>query len=454
MSPKTAPFATEIPARRPRFKISSSQPALFMVQARGYSTEQRRARKGLRMVAPASIPEGSQLSAVPAPLLNVCFVLLVINVAFFPAAFFAHWWIFDAGGHGIPTDFVNVWSAGKLVLEGQPALAYDWNIQKQLEVATLGQSYDGNFAWHYPPPFLFVASLLALFPYAVAYIGWAAASFVPYLVMMRSVVGRRFGLVLAAAFPVVLTNALVGQNGFLTASLIGGTLVLLPSRPVLSGICLGLLSYKPQYGLLFPLLLVATSQWRVFVTAAVVAAAMALASWLAFGTQSWQAFVHWLPMFSQAFLTEGRAYWGKMQSIFALVRFFGGGELLAWVLQWILTGTVAVVLVVMWRSRIDYALKAAGLAIGTLLVTPYLFLYDLMVLAVPVGFLVRLGLSHGFRRFELPALGLVAFLLMFYPLFAAPTGFAATLIVAALVGRRCGFWRSEAETSELIAARA
>jgi arabinofuranan 3-O-arabinosyltransferase len=393
------------------------------------------------MAALPSIPAGSPASAVPAPLFNVCFVLLVINAAFFPAGFYAHWWIFDAGGLGIPTDFINVWSAGKLVQDGHPALAYDWNIQKQLQVAVLGRSYEGNFAWHYPPPFLFVAGVLARFPYAVAYIGWAAASFVPYLLMMRSVVGRPFGLVLAAAFPVVLTNTLVGQNGFLTAALIGGMLVLLPTRPVLSGICLGLLSYKPQYGLLFPLVLIAAAQWRVFFTAAAVAAIMAVASWLAFGTGSWQAFVHWLPMFSQAFLTEGRAYWGKMQSVFALVRFFGGSEQLAWVFQWLMTGTVAVTLVLLWRSRIDYSLKAAALATGTLLATPYLFLYDLMVLAIPVAFLVRLGLSHGFRRYELPALGLVAFLLMFYPVFAAPTGFAATLIVAALIAGRCGLWR-------------
>jgi hypothetical protein len=193
---------------------------------------------------------------------------------------------------------------------------------------------------------------------------------------------------------------------------------------------------------LFPLVLIAASQWRVFFTAAAVATAMATASWLAFGTESWQAFVHWLPMFSQAFLTEGRAYWGKMQSIFALVRFFGGGEPLAGIFQWIMTATVAVALVVMWRSRVRYSLKAAALAIGTLLVTPYLFLYDVMVLAIPVGLLVRLGLSHGFRRYELPALGLTAFLLMFYPLFAAPTGFAATMVVAALIAGRCGLWRS------------
>jgi hypothetical protein len=399
------------------------------------------------MAASPSISAGSQAGAVPALLFNVCFVLLVINAAFFPAAFFGHWWIFDERGLGIPTDFINVWSAGRLVQDGHPALAYDWDIQKQVQVAVLGQSYPGNFAWHYPPPFLFVAGVLARFPYAVAYIGWAVASFVPYLLMMRSVVGRPFGLVLAAAFPVVLINTLVGQNGFLTASLIGGMLVLLPTRPVLSGIRLGLLSYKPQYGLLFPLVLIAASQWRVFFTAAAVAAAMAIASWLAFGTQSWQAFVHWLPMFSQAFLTEGRAPWGKMQSIFALVRFCGGGEQWAWIFQWIMTGTVAVTLVALWRSRIDYSLKAAALATGTLLVTPYLFLYDLMVLAIPVAFLVRLGLSEGFRRYELPALGLVAFLLMFFPVFVAPTGFAATLIVAALIAGRCGLWRASAVTA-------
>jgi hypothetical protein len=399
------------------------------------------------MAAPSPVPAVSASGAVPAPLFNVCFVLLVINAAFFPAAYFAHWWIFDERGHGIPTDFINVWSAGRLVLEGHPALAYDWDIQKALQVAVLGQSYDGNFAWHYPPPFLLVASLLARLPYPVAYAGWAAASFIPYLVMMRSTVGRPFGLVLAAAFPVVLTNTLVGQNGFLTASLIGGMLYWLPLRPLLSGICLGLLSYKPQYGLLFPLVLIASSQWRVFFAAAITAAAMAIASTLAFGTESWQAFVHWLPMFSQAFLTEGRAYWGKMQSIFALVRFFGGSEQWAWVMQWIMTAAVAVVLVLLWRSRVRYALKAAALATGTLLVTPYLFLYDLMVLAIPVAILVRLGLAHGFRRHELPALGLVAFLLMFYPLFAAPTGFAATLIVASLIAGRCGLWGAQGVTT-------
>jgi Glycosyltransferase family 87 len=399
--------------------------------------------------APMMVQEQCPL---PAALFNLCFVLFVIQATLFPTAYFGHWWIYDANGLGIPTDFVNVWSAGRLVLEGHAAQAYDWDIQKAVQVAVLGQSYPGNFAWHYPPPFLFVASLLAHFPYAVAFIGWGAASLVPYLAVMRAIVGRPFGLLLAMAFPVVLTNTLVGQNGFLTASLIGGALVLMPARPILSGLCLGLLTYKPQYGLLFPLVLIATSQWTVFVTAALVAVAMALASWLAFGTESWQAFFHWMPMFSQAFLTEGRAPWWKLQSLFALVRYFGGTEQFAWIFQWIMTGSVAVGLVLMWRSRVSYSLKAAALAAGTLLVTPYLFMYDMMVLAVAVAFLVRIGLETGFHRYELAALTCAFILIASFSFLGLPVGLGATLIVASLILRRAGPWWRRGHAASVMAA--
>jgi arabinofuranan 3-O-arabinosyltransferase len=406
------------------------------------------------MATPTSAPTvAPERTAIPPALLIVCFVLCIINASLLQRGFVAHWWIFDENGLGIPTDFVNVWSAGRLVLDGHPAQAYDWDIQKQVQVAVLGQGYDGNFAWHYPPPFLFVAAVLAYFPYGAAYVGWAAVSLVPYLAVMRAIVGSNFGILLALAFPVVFTNALVGQNGFLTASLIGGALYLMPVRPALSGICLGLLSYKPQYGVLFPIALIAAAQWKVFFTAGTVAVLIAALSWLAFGTESWQAFFHWMPMFSQAFLTEGRAPWGKMQSIFALVRYLGGTEQLAWVLQWIMSGMVAVLLALIWRSRkVLYPLKAASLAAGALLITPYLFLYDLMVLAIAVAFLVRLGLDQGFARYELPALGLVAALLMIFPLVGAPTGFAATLIVTTLVARRVGPWWRREQTPSLAAA--
>ena len=54
-------------------------------------------------------------NAIPKSLLNVCFVLAVINASFFPAAYHLHCWIYDLNGQGIPTDFVNVWAAGRMV---------------------------------------------------------------------------------------------------------------------------------------------------------------------------------------------------------------------------------------------------------------------------------------------------------------------------------------------------
>jgi arabinofuranan 3-O-arabinosyltransferase len=420
-----------------------------------YAFEQAAHQQEICMVAFFSIrPTAPEPNAVPVSLVKACFVLFVINASFFPTAYFAHWWIYDVNGLGIPTDFVNVWAAGRLVLDGHPAQAYDWVIQKQVEVALLGQDFVGYFAWHYPPPFLFVASLLALFPYPVAFVGWMAVSVVPYLAVMRAIVGRNFGFLLALALPVAFSNIFVGQNGFLTAALIGATLYLLPMRPILAGVCLGLLSYKPQYGLLFPVVLIAASQWRAFFAAGGTVVVLALVSWLAFGTESWQAFFHWMPMFSQAFLTEGKAPWWKLQSIFALVRYFGGTEQLAWGFQWVLTASVAVVLALMWRSRVPYTLKAAGLAAGTLLTTPYLFMYDLMVLAIPVAFLVRIGFREGFRRYELPALGVAALLIIGFICSGVPLGFGATLIVAGLVLRRAGLWWQHEPAPGLVAAGA
>lgn len=404
--------------------------------------------------ASSAPPAVGRSGVLPATLLNVSFVLAIVTLAYFSTAYLTHIWIYGDDGRGIPTDFVNVWAAGRLALEGHPALAWDWDIQKQVELDLLKQDFVGHFAWHYPPPFLFVASFLAQFPYAAAFIGWAAFSAIPYLAVMRAIIGRNAGLVLAIGFPAAFINVLVGQNGFLTASLIGGMLYLMPTRPVLAGICLGLLSYKPQYGLLFPLVLLAAAEWTVLFTAGIVTVAIAGISWLAFGTESWQAFIHWIPMFSQAFLTEGRAPWFKMQSIFALVRYFGGSEQLGWIFQWVLTASVAVVLVVMWRSRLPYALKAAMLATATLLTTPYLFMYDLVVLAIAVAFLIRAGLDHGFARHEVMALILVYALLATFLFLGQPVGFPAILIVFALILNRCAAWRTaEAASLQLASAR-
>lgn len=404
------------------------------------------------MAASDSILEIAPLQIeIPARLRKVCFTLCAMNLMLCLAAYFLGAWIYDRNGLGIPADFISFWAAGRLALDGFPAQAFDWDILKRIEIAKLGQDFAGNYPWHYPPPFLFVASVLALLPYSVAYFGWVFASLVPYVAVMRAIVGHNFGVLLALAVPMVFMNALVGQNGFLTAALIGGTLYLIPIRPVLAGICLGLLTYKPQFGLLFPIALIAAGHWRVFVSASVTAIAMFVVSWLAFGTESWLAFFHWLPKSSQEILTDGKATWWKLQSIYSMVRYFGGAEQLAWAFQFVLTASVAVVLALMWRSRLPYSLKAGALAAGTLLAMPYLAIYDMVVLAIPVAFLVRIGLTTGFRDYELPALGGAVVLIACY-FTATPTGLGATLIVSILILGRAGSWWRREPTPPLVAA--
>jgi arabinofuranan 3-O-arabinosyltransferase len=375
-------------------------------------------------------------SAVPRIIMSVCLALCVMNAFSLVVSALSGQWILDSGGLGIPTDFANVYAAGKLVLEGHAATAYDWDAHKRVEEIVLGQTFDGYFGWHYPPPFLFIAALLAKMPYTAAFAGWMALSFVPYLLTIRALTNHRVGWTIACAFPVALVNAMIGQNGFLTASLIGGTLYLMPKRPLLAGVCLGLLTYKPQYGLLFPLVLIAAGYWRTFVSAAVTAVLVAAISWLAFGTETWIAFFHWLPRASQAFLSDGFAEFGKMQSALSLTRFLGGSEKLAWTLQWSVTGVVAVALVALWRSRVQFEIKAAALATGTLLATPYLYLYDMVVLAIPMALMIRMGLANGFLNHELAAVGVATALLVSFQFVVAPVGLMATLIVAGLIARR------------------
>jgi arabinofuranan 3-O-arabinosyltransferase len=370
----------------------------------------------------------------------ICFALCVANAGYVAALILNQEWIVDAGGTPFHTDFSSVYAAGRLALTGHAAAAYDWNLHYAAENAVSPHDYAAYLGWHYPPPFLLVATALATLPYAYAFLLWIAATLPLYLAAIRAVVGDKIGWLVGGAFPCLLPNIVSGQNGLFTAALIGGTLALLPTRPVLAGCCLGLLTYKPQFGILFPLLLVAGGHWRAIGAAAVSAGALALATIAAFGVTPWSEFFHWLPLTSHALFAQDSPIhtdWSKFQSVFALVRLLGGSAALAWTLQLTLSAIVALALCVMWRSnRISYELKAAAAAVGVLLATPYVYLYDLAALAVAVGFLLRAALDEGFAPGEATGLAIGSALMMFMPFFGVPVGLMAATIVALLIARR------------------
>lgn len=365
------------------------------------------------------------------------FAFCVANVVWLATALLTGSWLWDVAGRFVSTDFLNVYAAGKFALQGAPVSAYDWPTHKAMEVKVIGYDFTGYYGWHYPPFYLFVAGALATLPYAVAHAGWSAVSFLPFVTALRAATGNKGGYLLALGAPALVANVLVGQNGFLTAALIGLTLALLEKRPILAGICLGLLTYKPHFGILFPVALAAAGHWRAFFAAGVTAATLAAASILAYGIEPWLAFLRWLPVTSQAFLSEGRAEIEKMQSLFALLRALGAAEWIAWSAQSMLIAVVAALVWKIWRSREHaYELKAAALGIGVLLATPYIYLYDLVTITIPIAFLIALGLSRGFLRFELPAIAGAMLLVAIFPFVKLPVGLAALLLLGALVLRR------------------
>jgi hypothetical protein len=231
-----------------------------------------------------------------------------------------------------------------------------------------------------------------------------ALTLVAYLVTMWRILPHRDTVLVALAFPAVFVNLGHGQNGFLTAALLGGALLRLNQRPVVAGILFGLMAYKPQFGLLIPLALLAQGRWTVLAVAAITVLVECLVTIILFGPDVWYAFFESTEFTRRVVLEQGNTGWEKIQSAFAAVRMLGGGIEPAYSAQLALTFAAAAGLVWLWRSRSSYELKAAGLACACLLATPYLLDYDLVVVAVAIAFLVRHGLTSGFRNYEISCL--------------------------------------------------
>jgi alpha-1,2-mannosyltransferase len=362
----------------------------------------------------------------------------------------------DAFGRPLGTDFSNVYAAGTFVLDGKPAAAFDWPAHYAREQAIFGVKTP-FYGWHYPPFFLFVAGLLALMPYTLALAVWQAATLALYLFMIRTILARpdmaarhdggglvashdRLWLLLAIAFPAVFVNIGHGHNGFLTAALLGGALLTLDTRPALAGMLFGLIAYKPQFGLLIPLVLIATGRWLAFVAAGCTVAALTFATLIAFGPEVWHAFFASTHLTRLEVLEAGGTGWHKIQSVFAMVRMWGGGVPLAYAVQGTVTVALATALIWLWRSGAAFALKAAALTIATILATPYSLDYDLVVLAPALAFLAADGHARGFGDYQKSALAL----LWFMPLIARtvaewtliPLGVPAMALVLVLILRR------------------
>jgi alpha-1,2-mannosyltransferase len=353
----------------------------------------------------------------------------------------------DYQGRPLGTDFSDIYAGGTYALDGTPGLAFDPPRQHAREQAIFGPATP-FYAWSYPPFLLLVSAVLALMPYPAALAVWQGATLLLYLGMLWAVLRAAktqpedaadaptqhppaqdpiakdpLWLLLAVASPAAFVNIGHGHNGFLTATLIGLALVALDLRPILAGVLFGLLSYKPQFGVMIPLVLIASARWRAFTSAALTVVALVIVTTLAFGFDIWQAFVDSMPYTREVILEQTGTGSYKIQSVFAWVRMWGGGVHLAYTIQGAVIVVLAGALAWLWRSDAALPLKAAALIIASMLATPYSIDYDFVALAPAIAFIAGNGSVRGFAPWEKTAL---AFLWLM-PL-AARTLAEATLI--------------------------
>jgi len=374
--------------------------------------------------------------------------LLRIGMLVAVAAFLSFWvmWIeWQEAAPGISTlsgDFVSFWTAGRLALQGHAADAYR-EVPLFFQQVALHHDPDdwAYLAFFYPPYFLLLCTGFALLPYFPALCLWLVVTCAGYAAALRAMVPktlreRESVWLLFLGYPAVMINAGFGQNGFLSTALLGGAAVWLERQPVLAGLCLGCLSYKPQLGIVVPLALAVAGRWRAFAAAATTVLVLAAAATLAFGTAIWPAFMadmaeahhNWMDAYNPLYLR----FW---ITVFGAVRLHDGALALAYVLQTATSLVAILMLVRAIRSRPPDArsgrAEIAAIAACIPFCSPFMLEYDLVILAVPMIWLLGEALRDGFRRGEGVALVFAYLAPVFFKFTAFDDAIKLSVIAAA-----------------------
>jgi hypothetical protein len=348
----------------------------------------------------------------------------------------------------MPADMLAFVAAARVAAAGQAATAYDWDAFAQAQAAVLGAEADaigGALGWLNPPHFFFAVLPLAPLSYGWAWLLWVLATALLLALAAWSVVPRGAAVVAVLAAPSTLLTTSVGQNGLLVAALFAWTFALLDRRPALAGLALGLLTIKPQFGLLLPLLLALTGRWRVFGVAAGVALAAMGLSWAAFGTGTWLAFVPSLTGNADRML--GGEVSPRIQSVYAVLARLTGPGVVAAAGHAVVAAVAAAIVLRLWLRRPEgpEEARAAAAIAASYLLTPYVWGYDTPATAIAALFLARAALRDGWLPGEkalllLACLAPAVLILMQRP-FVMPL---AWMLLLALAWRRDAAWRCRA----------
>lgn len=285
-------------------------------------------------------------------------------------------------GQIIGRDFAQFWAVAVMAWQGDALAAFSPSLEPQLD-AMLGADV-GFMNFPYPPPALLYLLPLAALPYLASLVLWLAGTFAAFATLLWRRFGRSTLLILAFLLsPASIVNIVSGQNGYLSTVLLCGGLLLLDRRPVIAGILIGLLSYKPQLGILLPFLLIAGGYWRSFIAASVTVLVLIAASFIFPGAEAWRLYLTEVAPHQMVYMQHGTGIYQQMTpSWFMAGRVLDLGLPIAWSLQAL--ATIGALAAILWsqRQKAPAELKTAVALTAVFLATPYGFTYELLIVYV------------------------------------------------------------------------
>jgi len=324
-------------------------------------------------------------------------VSLIALVVFYRGIIGAAW--HGPGGRPLASDFDAFWSGARLALNGNAAGAYDAVALHAMESATAQLPIGQFFIYLYPPTFLLMSLPLGALPYLAALAIFITAFFATWaLCILRLLPAPGWAVLPILAFPVGVLNAVIGQNGYASASCFGAAMILIESRPALAGASLGLLVCKPHLAIAVPLALLAARRWVSLLSCTITALCLAAVSQAVLGTETWQ---HFLANSANApRMLDSSEIWPKLVSVYAGLRLLHGNAGISYSLQ-VVAGVAALAgVAVLSRSRPGPVIEIAAAIPAAMLCTPYVWDYDLVCLSLPMAWLTSCGLREGWRDWE------------------------------------------------------
>lgn len=327
-------------------------------------------------------------------------------------------------------DFFAIWSYAKIASLHPATELYDF-VTLHARQVELGMSPAAQNPFPYPPTFILLLWPLSLVPYAVAYLAWMGGTFAVFLWVVAGTCSRRMVCVLGSIVAPVTVIALdSGQSGFLAAALMIGGIRLAKSRPIVAGVLIGLLSYKPQLGFLVPIALGCAGLWGAFGVACATVAALAAVATLAFGWAVWPAWIAMLPAYAEMF-DRSKVQLQFMPTVTANLRLLGSPLPVAQAAQAVVAVLVVVCVAGCFR-RNPGRLAAAALLVGTFLATPHAFIYDMPMVIAAVALFIEDRLATN-REFHLGEVVVLAWMVMFPVLMVSGVvGFPLSVVPLAL----------------------